>query len=48
MTPAEFAQLATGHLRARGMGREIRFDEARFTGRVARTIVGGRTVYEHV
>jgi dihydroorotase len=24
------------------------FDEARFTGRVARTIVGGRTVYEHV
>jgi dihydroorotase len=24
------------------------FDEARFTGRVARTIVSGRTVYEHV
>ena len=24
------------------------FDEARFTGRVVRTIVGGRTVYEHV
>jgi dihydroorotase len=24
------------------------FDEARFSGRVARTIVGGRTVYEHV
>lgn len=24
------------------------FDEARLTGRVARTIVGGRTVYEHV
>ena len=24
------------------------FDEARFTGRVARTIVGGRTVFEHV
>lgn len=24
------------------------FDEARFTGRVIRTIVGGRTVYEHV
>ena len=24
------------------------FDEARFTGRVARTIVDGRTVYEHV
>ena len=24
------------------------FDDARFTGRVARTIVGGRTVYEHV
>lgn len=24
------------------------FDEARFTGRVARTIVGGRTVYEYV
>jgi dihydroorotase len=24
------------------------FDESRFTGRVARTIVGGRTVYEHV
>ena len=24
------------------------FDGARFTGRVARTIVGGRTVYEHV
>jgi len=24
------------------------FDEARFTGRVMRTIVGGRTVYEHV
>ncbi|MET0967770.1 MAG: dihydroorotase [Tardiphaga sp.] len=24
------------------------FDEARFTGRVARTIVGGRTVYEHM
>jgi dihydroorotase len=24
------------------------FDEARFTGRVARTIVGGRMVYEHV
>jgi dihydroorotase len=24
------------------------FDEARFTGRIARTIVGGRTVYEHV
>jgi dihydroorotase len=24
------------------------FDEARFTGRVARTIVGGRIVYEHV
>ncbi|MBS1149038.1 MAG: hypothetical protein H6Q89_736 [Myxococcaceae bacterium] len=30
MTPAEFAQLATGHLRARGMAREIRFDAARF------------------
>ena len=24
------------------------FDEARFSGRVVRTIVGGRTVYEHV
>ena len=24
------------------------FDEAKFSGRVARTIVGGRTVYEHV
>src|SRR3569623_38656 len=24
------------------------FDEARFTGRVVRTIVGGRTVFEHV
>jgi dihydroorotase len=24
------------------------FDSARFSGRVARTIVGGRTVYEHV
>ncbi len=24
------------------------FDEARFSGRIARTIVGGRTVYEHV
>jgi dihydroorotase len=24
------------------------FDEARFSGRVMRTIVGGRTVYEHV
>lgn len=24
------------------------FDDARFTGRVGRTIVGGRTVYEHV
>jgi dihydroorotase len=24
------------------------FDESRFSGRVARTIVGGRTVYEHV
>jgi dihydroorotase len=24
------------------------FDDARFTGRVVRTIVGGRTVYEHV
>ena len=24
------------------------FDEARFSGRVARTIVGGRTIYEHV
>jgi dihydroorotase len=24
------------------------FDEARFTGRVVRTIVAGRTVYEHV
>jgi dihydroorotase len=24
------------------------FDEARFSGRVERTIVGGRTVYEHV
>lgn len=24
------------------------FDEARFTGRIARTIVGGRTVFEHV
>ena len=24
------------------------FDDARFTGRVARIIVGGRTVYEHV
>jgi dihydroorotase len=24
------------------------FDDARFSGRVARTIVGGRTVYEHV
>ena len=24
------------------------FDESRFTGRVVRTIVGGRTVYEHV
>ncbi len=24
------------------------FDEAKFTGRVVRTIVGGRTVYEHV
>ncbi|HEY0328896.1 MAG TPA: dihydroorotase [Rhodopseudomonas sp.] len=24
------------------------FDDAKFTGRVARTIVGGRTVYEHV
>ena len=24
------------------------FDEARFSGRVIRTIVGGRTVYEHV
>ena len=24
------------------------FDEARFTGRVVRTIIGGRTVYEHV
>src|SRR6185503_13755798 len=24
------------------------FDEARFSGRVARTIIGGRTVYEHV
>ncbi len=30
MTHAEFAQLATGHLRARGMAREIRFDAARF------------------
>ncbi len=30
MTPAEFAQLATGHLRARGMARDIRFDAARF------------------
>ena len=30
MTPADFAQLATGHLRARGMAREIRFDAARF------------------
>ena len=24
------------------------FDDARFSGRVVRTIVGGRTVYEHV
>jgi dihydroorotase len=24
------------------------FDEARFTGRVVRTIVAGRTVYEYV
>ena len=24
------------------------FDEARFSGRVMRTIVGGRTIYEHV
>ena len=24
------------------------FDEARFSGRVVRTIVSGRTVYEHV
>jgi dihydroorotase len=24
------------------------FDEARFSGRVVRTIIGGRTVYEHV
>ena len=24
------------------------FDESKFSGRVARTIVGGRTVYEHV
>jgi hypothetical protein len=30
MTPAEFAQLATGHLRARGMARDIRFDAVRF------------------
>lgn len=30
MTPADFAQLATGHLRARGMKREIRYDEPRF------------------
>jgi dihydroorotase len=24
------------------------FDESRFSGRVIRTIIGGRTVYEHV
>ncbi len=28
--------------------RNTPFDEAKFTGRVARTIVSGRTVYEHV
>jgi dihydroorotase len=28
--------------------RNTPFDEARFSGRVVRTIVGGRTVYEHV
>jgi hypothetical protein len=30
MTHAEYAQLATEHLRARGMAREIRFDAGRF------------------
>ncbi len=30
MTPADFAQLATGHLRARGMSKEIRYDTGRF------------------
>ena len=28
--------------------KNTRFDEARFSGRVVRTIVGGRTAYEHV
>lgn len=30
MTPADYAQLTTAHLRARGMAREIRYDVARF------------------